>query len=117
MLKNGRTWSRSLYGISKCYIPLYEKLREEQIIPDDLHEVLSTLPSNKAHHRTGQFMYTLNDEFIVDFSKNGLFFFVITEQGAETLPFHKIFFDNRRKYECTPYTGAYTNHHLSILLN
>jgi hypothetical protein len=38
-----------------------------------------------------------------------------TEQGMEELKFTGLFFETRRKN--TLYTGAYTNHHLSILLD
>ena len=106
LLANGQAWSRSLYGISKFNIPLYEKLREERIITDDLHEVLSTLPPQNL--RKAQLMYTLNDSFIIDFSSNRLYFFVITEQGVGRLNFINIFFDGRGRCSASPYTGAYT---------
>ena len=41
---NGQPWSRSLFQISKYYIPLYKKLREDGLVPDDLDAVLSTFP-------------------------------------------------------------------------
>ena len=40
---NGQIWSRSLYVLSKNYIPLYEKLKEE-LVPGDLNAALSTFP-------------------------------------------------------------------------
>jgi hypothetical protein len=39
---NGQPWSRPLYVLPKHYIPLYEKLREDRLVPDDLDAVLST---------------------------------------------------------------------------
>jgi hypothetical protein len=42
---NGWPWSRPIYLLSKYYLPLYKKLREERLVPDDLDAVLSTLPS------------------------------------------------------------------------
>jgi hypothetical protein len=33
---NGQPWSRPLFVVSRLYIPLYEKLREERLVPDDL---------------------------------------------------------------------------------
>jgi hypothetical protein len=113
---DGQPWSRPLYALPKCYPPLYEKLREEQFVPDDLDAALSTMPSRQLRYRTSQLLYTLNDTFIVDFSNFALKLFVVTEQGLETLPLYDIFVDWRRLLKSTPYTGAYTNHHLSILL-
>jgi hypothetical protein len=112
---NGRPWSRPIYVVSKFYTPLYKKLREERLVPDDLDTVLSTLPSTSSTYRWKQFLTILNDTFTVDFSSKSLTFFVITEQGVENLSFPKIFFDARRMCKATPYTGAYTNYHLSIL--
>jgi hypothetical protein len=37
----GQPWSHPLYVVSKS-IPLYGKLREERLVPDDLDAVLST---------------------------------------------------------------------------
>jgi hypothetical protein len=44
---NGRAWTLPLYGLSshRSYFPLYAKLREEQLVPDELDAALSTLPS------------------------------------------------------------------------
>ena len=41
---NGQPWSCSLYNVSKYYTPLYEKLREDGFISEDLDAILSTLP-------------------------------------------------------------------------
>ena len=115
LLTNGRPWSRSLYILSKRYFPLYEKLREERLVPDDLHAVLSTFPSQSLSYRRSQLLYTLNDTFIVDFSGESILF-VITEQGAKRLPFLKTFSNSRGSNATKPYTGAYIIHHLSISL-
>ena len=114
---NSQPWSRSLYTISKLYIPLYNKLKEERFIPDDLVTILSTFPPKRLLYGRSQVLYTLNDTFIIDFSSPGQYFFVITEQGVETLPFRGQFFDNRDSCGGTPYKGAYTNHHSSMLSN
>ena len=110
---NGQPWSRSLYKVSKFFIPLYEKLREEGLVPDELHAVLSTFPRKVLRC---QHLYALNDTFILDFKKHQLFFFIITEQGMEVIrtlnPFRE-----KRPRAILPYTGAYTYHHLSILLD
>ena len=45
--RNGLPCSHPLYSLSKHYSPLYEKLREEQFIPDDLDRVLATFPIKK----------------------------------------------------------------------
>jgi hypothetical protein len=111
---DGLPWSRPLYILSKFFLPLYEKLREERFVPDDLDRVLLTFPT--ARLSRSQILYTLNDTFIVDFSTLESYVFVITEQGVQSLSFTYMFYDNRGKYKCTPYTGAYTNHHLLILL-
>ena len=45
---DGQIWSRSLFHLSKFYHPLYEKLREDHLIPDDLDKVLAAFPSKKT---------------------------------------------------------------------
>ena len=112
---NGQLWRRPLYFLSKCYYFLYEKLREDGLVSDDLDKILSTLPSTNPKYRQSQILYTLNDPFIIDFSYPG-FLFVITEQGVNRLPFLEMIFGGRSKWKDTSHTGAYTNHHLSILL-
>jgi hypothetical protein len=44
---DGQPWSRPLHALPKYYSPLYDKLGEEQFVPDDLDAALSTLPSKK----------------------------------------------------------------------
>ena len=113
---NGRPWSRPLYYLSKFNSPLYEKLREDLLIPNDLDTVLAALPSKKFWSRL---LYTLNDTFIVDFSTIKSTFLAVTEQGVERLVLYDVFGDNRRgmRRNYRPYTGAYsTSHHLSILI-
>ena len=121
-LPNGQPWSRPLYSLPKYYSCLYEKLREERLVPDDLDTVLSTFPSQRFTYSRSQLLYTLKDTFILDFSTESVQFHVVTEQGVEILAISFLFSDCRlisgRKGRCDrrPYTGAYTNHHLSILL-
>jgi hypothetical protein len=114
---DGQLWSRPLFAVSRFYTPLYEKLREERLVPDDLD--LSTFPHRSLSYGRGQYLYTLNDTFIVDFGAVTHNISVVTEQGMETLIFSGPFCDRRhgvnRGYN--PYTGAYTNHDLSILLD
>ena len=112
---NGRPWTRPLYSLSKYCLPLYEKLREERFVSDDLDAVLSTLPSKALYHSQTQLLYTLYDTFILDFTISTRWYFVITGQGVEKLSLAHIFYDDRVLHMTTPYTGAYTNHHLSIL--
>jgi hypothetical protein len=114
---DGRPWSRPLSVLSKYYKPLYEKLREDGLVPDDLHAILSTSTTKFPSYSRRQFLYTLNDTFIVDFSSSAHYFFVITEQGMEMLRFRKPFVENRGGRQINPYTGAFPNHHLSILLD
>ena len=102
--KNGQVWSRPLFNISKTFTPLYQKLREDGLVPDDLDSILSTFPSKRRIY--SQFIHTLNDTFIVDFGKDSQFFPVITEQGMTTLPFRRHFFDARQWHQGLPYTGA-----------
>jgi hypothetical protein len=111
---DSQPWSRPIYILSKYYSPLYEKLREERLVPDDLDAVLSTLPSTKPKYDR-RHLFTLNDTFIIDFSNYASTFFVVTEQGVESLRIYGIFYDTRVMHKATPYTGAYTNYHLSIL--
>ena len=114
MLPNGQPWFRPLYTLSKHFLRLYEKLREDQLIPDDLDAALSALPSKLLTYRRSHLLYTLNDTFILDFNANKFCLIVITEQGVENIAFKRVFTDTRNWREDKPYTGAYTNHHLSI---
>jgi hypothetical protein len=107
---DGQPWSQSLFSVSKHYIPLYEKLREDGLVSDNLDAVLSTF----TRVPQCQQIYTLNDTFIVDFSSPDLFLTLITEQGMEMIRINSAFDDQRRTRMMSPYTGAYTNHHLSI---
>ena len=122
LLPNGRIWTRPLYYLSKYNPLLYEKLREERLVPDDLDTAISTLPSKEPKYRRSHLLYTLNDTFFIDFSTCHSYLIVVTEQGVETIPFRGLFLDGRgwrkgtpRTYY-TPYTGAYTNHLFLLLL-
>jgi hypothetical protein len=113
---DGLPWSRPLYVLPIFYRSLYEKLREEQLVPDDLDRVLWTLPRAKLNYSRSQLLYKLNDTFIVDFSRGcTTYVFVITERGVEGLVNRKM--NERNIFQKSPYSGAYTNHHLSILLH
>ena len=112
---DGQPWSRQLYSLSKYYLPMYERLREDGFIPDDLHSALATLPSKRYKICRSKVLYTLNDPFIVDFSCSGIFLTLITEQGVDSLIIPKIFSVRHENRDPRPYTGAYTSHHLSIL--
>ena len=101
---DGQPWSRSLYNVSKYCTPLYEKLREEGFVPNDLDAVLSTFPKKKV--TICQSLYTLNDTFIVDFSHSEHKLNIISEQGMELIRFTNAFQD-RRMTKMSPYTGAY----------
>ena len=109
---DGRPWSLPLYILSKAFLPLYEKLREDRFISDDFHSVLEALPSRRYQFELSQVLYRLNDTFIIDFSSRTVFF-VITERGVERLPFDGVFLDEHKSGR---YRGAYTSHHLSIFL-
>ena len=105
---NGQPWSRPLIVI-KIFLSHYAKLREDGLVPDNLDSILSSFPEKWLRH-SSQILYTLNDTFIINFSRHVQFLSVITEQGMETLGFHFIFLDSRVLVRRTPYTGAYTNH-------
>ena len=113
---DGQIWSRPLCYLSKLYFHLYQKLREELLVPDDLDTALSTLLSKNPRYRRSRILYTLNDTFVADFNSSGMNFVVITEKGMAKLRTSWIFFDTREMWNCAPYTGAYTNHLLSTLL-
>jgi hypothetical protein len=114
--KNGRAWARPLYPLSKYHPLLYEKLREDQFVQDDLDAVLSNLPTKHVLYRRSSLLYSINESFIVDFSTYQSNIFVITERGVGRLVLHQIFTDNRNLHNNKrPYTGAYTNRHLSVL--
>ena len=100
---NGQTWSRPLIDLSKCYNPLYEKLREELLVPDDLDAVLSTFPRGSTQVRQSQFLYTLNDAFIVDLTSHEKILNVVTEQGIKSLRLCSLFEETRAKL--LPYAG------------
>ena len=105
---NGRPWSRPLPSLPKHYFPLYEKLREEGLVSDDLDRVVSSLSSKLSDYRGRPRLYTLNDTFIVDFSYPCLYFLVITENSINTMPIISIFVDHRKTCKDAPYTGAFT---------
>jgi hypothetical protein len=106
---DGRLWSRPLYALFKFLSPLYEKLREDRLIPDDLDTALAALPSRTPKYHRSHILYTLNDTFTVDFSSTTIFC-AITEQGVQRLPFDNVFIDSRASSRVKPYTGAYTSH-------
>jgi hypothetical protein len=107
---NGRPWSRPLYFVSKYYRLLYERLREDRLVPDDLDAALSTFPAKKARYRQVNILYTLNDPTVVHFNIRSVNFLVVTEQGVEEIRF---ILKNTRGHEVQkPYTGGY----LSIFL-
>ena len=118
---DGQIWSRPLFQFSKALHPLYERLREDRLIPDDLNEALAALPKKKFHHSRSHYLYTLNDTFIVDFGSHGKrgYFWVVTEQGMQKLRLQHTFTegpDVTVPYTAA-YTGAYTSHHLLKLPN
>ena len=103
LLTNGQLWSRPLCALSKIFFPLYEKLREERLVPDDLDTVLSTLPLKGLRYRQTQHLYTLNDPFIVDFNRIEPALSIITEQGVRWIRFRRLFIDKRQMREDRPY--------------
>jgi hypothetical protein len=103
MKPDGQAWSRPIFVLSKHYLPLYKKLREELLVPDDLDAVLSTFPSIIPGHRQTQFLYTLNDTFVVNFSYHDQRFAIVTEQGMESLRLRKLFRETSARL--MPYTG------------
>jgi hypothetical protein len=114
---NGQPWSRPLCVLLNRYKPLYEKLREDRLVPDDLDAILSTFTPRVLSYNRSQLLYTLNDTFIVDFSCRVQCFSVITEKGMESIKFISPFSECLEGRDKTlPYTGAFTNHRLSILL-
>ena len=62
-------------------------------------------------------LYTLNDPFIIDFSKGSLTSLIITEKVIENMGIGNVLIDQRDKCRMTPYTGAHTNlYPISLLL-
>ena len=102
---NGQLWSRPLLRVSKYYPSLYEKLREEGIIPDDLDTVLAAFPSKIPAN--SRLFHTLNDTFLYDFGSKKFHFLAVTEQAAERVSLFDIMSDTRRHMQHSrPYTGA-----------
>ena len=116
MRTDGQPWSRPLLSLLQHYFPLYEKLREDRLVPDDLDETLSALRPSRFSYQRCQILYSLNDTFILHFGQCEHHFSIVTEQGVASLPFRDQFYDRRRMRKCTPYTGSFTSHLLSILL-
>ena len=86
--------------------PLYEKLREELFVPDDLNTALSTFPDRFPRYRGhSQFLYSLNDTFILTFSIGRQSFIVITEQGTMFLQPNSLFGVESAGKRHLPYTG------------
>ena len=107
MFTDGQIWSRPLYSLSKYYISLFEKLKEDRLLPDDLVTALSTFPLRRCNYHPSHLYYTLNDTFPVDFSIRRPSLMVVTEQGVERLVLGKVFSDQRTMHQCRrPYTGA-----------
>ena len=106
LLANGQPWSRPLHVLPRYYTAVYEKLREERLIPDDLHAALSAIPKPFPARPANRFFYTLHDTFIIDFSIYSQHSWVITEKGMEMLPCPRLFFDGRVTYKRSPYQGT-----------
>ena len=106
MRKNGQLWSRPLHVLPKYYKAIYEKLREEGLVPDDLHAALLALPKQNFRYSRSQFLFTLRDTFIIDFHKSAQHLCVVTEKGMETLPFVKLSSEKRGPYRTRPYKGT-----------
>ena len=103
---DGQIWSRPLHVLPERYSPLYETLKEDKLIPDDLDAVLLSFPSISPRYSHRTCLYTLNDPFIVDFSGERTLY-VITEKGMVNLPFKKPFILNLPT-PIAPYTGECT---------
>jgi hypothetical protein len=99
--------SRPLYVFPNYYKPLYEKLREYRLVPDDLDASLSTFTPRVPSYNRSQLLYTLNDTFqvIVDFNCSQ-YLSVITEQGMKSIRFDTPFVECRGGLRTLPYTGA-----------
>ena len=108
MRTDDQPWSRPLLSLFQHYFPLYEKLREERLVPDDLDKTLSTFPSYPIRYRRCHIIYSLNDTFIIDFHQSQLSLSVITEQGVVRLPFRDQFYDCRIRWKGVGiYTGPF----------
>ena len=116
---NGQTWLRPLIVLSNFmnYIFLYEKLKEDLLVPDDLHTILSTFPHTSPKYSRSQILYTLNDTFIIELGATVQRISFVTEQGMESIFFTGQFSEQAEFHKRNPFTGAYTNHHLLILLD
>lgn len=119
---NHQPWSRPLYTLSKLYNPLYEKLREDRLVSDNLDAAFSKFYFKIPKYSRTQHLYTLNDSFVLNFNSPVQNLAIITERGMETLPFKGPFLESYAGRKILPYTGAYTNHHLNtrrlfILMN
>jgi hypothetical protein len=79
LILNGQPLSRPLFMLPRYYNPLYDKQREDRLVPDDLDAVLSTFTSIAPKFRRTQFLYTFDDTFIVDFGGHQQDLYAITE--------------------------------------
>jgi hypothetical protein len=120
LLRNGQPWTRPLYILPQSCKALYEKLREDGLVPDDLDAILSTVTPKLPNYSRNQYLYTLNDTFIVDFSYAESSFLIITETGMESLRFTTPFHEIRGGLKKLPYSGAFTSldtPRLTVLMN
>jgi hypothetical protein len=99
---NGQLWSRPLHVLPKTYSVIYEKLREEGLIPDDLHVALAAFPKKLPSYSKSQYLFTLDDTFIIDFAKSVPILSVVTEKGLGTVAFRRLFFDTRISHRLKP---------------
>jgi hypothetical protein len=104
---NGRPWFRPLYTVSRSHTSLYQKLREDGLVSDDLDSVLSSLPIKHLVFSIDHLLYSFNDEFIIDFGALEQTFSILTEKGLVRASFRAQFFDGRHLRRGRPYTGAY----------
>jgi hypothetical protein len=87
---------------------VYQKLREGGLVSNELDAALSALPIKRLVYTPQvQFLYSLNDEFMVNFGIKGHLLCVLTEQEMVRLPFYGQFSDTR-SHRGQPYTGAYS---------
>jgi hypothetical protein len=102
----GQPWSRPLFVLPAYYPAVYEKLREDKLVPDDLHAILSGFPKRLLVYSRSQCIFTLNDPFIIDFAQRSQLLFVVTEKGMENLQILALFSDKRITSLLQPYKGT-----------
>ena len=105
----------STFCSSNVLYPLYEKLREEGFVSEDLDRVLPTFSVNASRYHSSAVSLFINWHIYRRLQKQSVMF---PRHYRNRIPFLKIFVDHYNEYHDTFYTGAHKSfyRHLSLIL-